>query len=205
VTIEKMKKEIQECAICLEELDLESNTTVGLPCKCAHSTYHKTCITQMLQSGENKNFCPHCKTPYPLSNTAIVVIPIVGQRSSPIMYVFFVHIFSNSMMNIISLSMIEEYKENAANMLSKTVTILYFCKLVMNSCMVFVVKNDGEQINSNLAFSYTIQTMMFVLLISLLCAVKFNFNSGMLLFNNLGFSFVDLMFRIMVKNRVQGT
>jgi hypothetical protein len=90
-------------------------------------------------------------------------------------------------------------------MLSKTVAILYFCKLVMNTCMVFVLKNDCDQINSNLAFSYTIQTMIFVLLISLLCVVKFNFTSVMLLFNNLGFSFVDLTFRIMVKNRVQGT
>ena len=64
----------KECLICLESIDLESNPIdlesnpiVKLPCKCANSVYHIICIIKLLHSGENKNFCPHCKTIYEIS------------------------------------------------------------------------------------------------------------------------------------------
>ena len=55
----------KECLICLESLDdLESNKFVQLPCKCSNSVYHIDCIVKLINSGDNKNFCPHCKTKY---------------------------------------------------------------------------------------------------------------------------------------------
>ena len=64
----------KECLICLEPFDLESNKFVQLPCKCSNSVYHIDCIIQLLHSGDNKNFCPHCKTNYeiPLQNTQVL-------------------------------------------------------------------------------------------------------------------------------------
>ena len=56
----------KECLICLEPVDIEMNQIVMLPCRCANSAYHILCIMQLLRSGQNKNFCPHCKTKYNL-------------------------------------------------------------------------------------------------------------------------------------------
>jgi hypothetical protein len=60
----------KECLICLElfEIDLEINKIVKLPCECSNSVYHINCIIKLLQSGVNKNFCPHCKTKYQIHN-----------------------------------------------------------------------------------------------------------------------------------------
>jgi len=54
----------KECLICLESIDIETNKIVKLPCQCKYSVYHIICIIKLLHSGENKNFCPHCKTIY---------------------------------------------------------------------------------------------------------------------------------------------
>ena len=57
----------KECLICLESIDIEANKIVKLPCGCSNSVYHITCIKRLLDSGQNKNFCPHCKTKYVLN------------------------------------------------------------------------------------------------------------------------------------------
>lgn len=57
----------KECLICLESIDIEANKIVKLPCKCSNSVYHIKCIKILLDSGQNKNFCPHCKTKYVLN------------------------------------------------------------------------------------------------------------------------------------------
>ena len=54
----------KECLICLEPFDLESNKFVQFPCKCSNSVYHIDCIIKLINSGANKNFCPHCKSVY---------------------------------------------------------------------------------------------------------------------------------------------
>ena len=54
----------KECLICLESIDIETNKIVKLPCQCKYSVYHIICIIKLLHSGQNKNFCPHCKTKY---------------------------------------------------------------------------------------------------------------------------------------------
>jgi hypothetical protein len=57
----------KECLICLESIDIEAIKIVKLPCECSNSVYHITCIKRLLDSGQNKNFCPHCKTKYVLN------------------------------------------------------------------------------------------------------------------------------------------
>jgi hypothetical protein len=57
----------KECLICLEPFDLEANEIVMLPCICSNSVYHIDCILKLINSGEDKNFCPHCKRKYELS------------------------------------------------------------------------------------------------------------------------------------------
>lgn len=64
-----------ECAICLELLLLEHSPEyyevirddtkiIRLPCKCASSFFHSKCLWKMLKSGNEKNFCPCCRTMY---------------------------------------------------------------------------------------------------------------------------------------------
>jgi len=54
----------KECLICLESIDIEEQKLIKLPCNCSNSVYHISCITLFLNSGNNKNFCPHCKNIY---------------------------------------------------------------------------------------------------------------------------------------------
>ncbi len=112
----------KECLICLETFDLESTEIVKLPCKCANSVYHIVCIVQLLHSGENKNFCPHCKTKYemPLQTQIQVsrhqVLPYIvisteisrtwqlqDLQITKITYILIIHILFNSIMNVINI------------------------------------------------------------------------------------------------------
>ena len=85
IVLDKTLIKDKECIICLESLsnDVESATAIiiMLPCKCANSSYHIACIRQLLMSGQNKNFCPHCRTNYDVSEQQ----PILGQRQQPIL------------------------------------------------------------------------------------------------------------------------
>ena len=203
--LEKLKKpdkeliKDQECPICLESFDLESlNAYVMLPCNCANSTYHTTCITQMLQSGENKNFCPYCKTVYKINTEFVTLVAVVPQLKQ-LSYILFVHIVSNTLMNIINISMSEDYENNRADVMSKILTICYFCKMLVNICILIHLKNNADQMKSNLDLSYAIQTVLFVSLIVMLSLTEFDFKSGMILVNNVFFCFGDLAFRITVE------
>ncbi len=196
----------KECLICLETFDLElCNKIIKLPCECANSAYHIACITQLLESGQNKNFCPHCKKIYNISDTAPVVAPIVedNMRTRMFVTIIFVHIISNSLMNIINISELKEYSETDVNIVSKLLLICYFFKLLVNAWIIFKVKANTEKIESYLSLSYTIQTLLFILLICLLSSVKKDFNSIILIINNVFFYFSDLAFRIALDCRNQ--
>ena len=142
--LEKLKKpdkesiKDQECPICLEPFDLElSNMVVMLPCNCANSTYHMTCITQMLQSGENKNFCPYCKTIYKINAESVTLVAVVPQpQPKHTTCILFVHIVSNTLMNVINISMSEDYENNRADIMSKILLMCYFCKMLVNICIL---------------------------------------------------------------------
>jgi len=193
----------KECLICLEPFDLElCNKIIKLPCECANSAYHIACITQLLESGQNKNFCPHCKKIYNISVQELIPAPVAAPivedniRTRMFVTILFVHIISNSLMNIINISELREYSENDVNIVSKLLLICYFFKLLVNTWIVFKVKADTEKIESYLSLSYTIQTLLFILLICLLSSVKKDFNSIILIINNVFFYFCDLIFRI---------
>ena len=152
----------------------------------------------MLQSGENKNFCPYCKTVYKINtelNDVVAVVPQLKQLS----YILFVHILSNTLMNVINISMSEDYENNRADIMSKILLMCYFCKMLVNICILIHLKHNAEQMKSNLDLSYAIQTVLFVSLIVMLSLTEFDFKSGMILVNNVFFCFGDLAFRITVE------
>ena len=177
----------KECLICLESVDIESQKIVKVPCECANSVYHIICIIQLLQSGKDKNFCPHCKTTYEL----------VKEPPKQLTTILFFHIFSNSLMNVINISAISDnYPENDANLISKIILISCFCKMLLNCCIALNYKKEAEKIENHLFLSYIIQTAMFGLLVTLIAKIENDYNSVMLMGNNVFFYFGDFAFRI---------
>ena len=79
----------KDCLICLESADVESQKIVGFPCKCANSVYHINCVVTFLYSGQDKNFCPHCKIKYELPRPPQMLMPIPEQMHK-IKYIFFI-------------------------------------------------------------------------------------------------------------------
>lgn len=197
----------KECLICLETIDLEVAKIVKLPCGCSNSVYHVVCIAQLLSSGKNKNFCPHCKSNYELtlqqvvqpSNLIAVQPNTENEQTRLLSYIIIVHIFSNSIMNLINIGLSDEYSENDANIISKILQISYFCKILVNVCIIINLKVNVKQINSHLCLSYIIQTVLFVLLICLLSMIETNFNSIIMILNNVFFVITDLGFRIRIE------
>jgi len=201
----------QECIICLESMptDVESQSTIiVLPCKCANSAYHSACIILLLMSGENKNFCPHCKRKYSVLNNTVNVNADANAnaganadavRLRKLSYVFLVHIFTNSIMNLVNISMLQDYNERDANILSKLLLIFYFCKLLLNCAFIFAMERNADKYEKQLSISYIIQSILFVLLVSLISTNKINFSATIILINNMVFSLSDLIFRIGVE------
>lgn len=204
---EKVFLKDKECLICLETIDLESPKIVKLPCGCSNSVYHVVCIAQLLSSGKNKNFCPHCKSIYELtlqtvvqpSNLIEVQPNTENEQTRTLSYIILIHIFSNSIMNLINIGLSYDYSKNNVNIISKILQICYFCKILVNACIVINIKVNNEQINSHLCLSYIIQAVLFVLLICLLSMIETNFNSVMMLLNNVFFVITDLGFRIRIE------
>ena len=202
----------KECLICLESIDIEAQQLVKLPCECNNSVYHISCIMMLINSGQNKNFCPHCKKNYTITPTTVVIAPVLEQeeiivedRNRIRLYVtiLYIHLLSNSLMNIINISESrEEYPQEDANIVSKMLIIFYFCKLLVNTFIMLKVKKDPESIVSYLSLSYTIQTLLLILFICLLSSVKKDYNSIVLLINNLFFYFGDLIFRLGMECKV---
>lgn len=197
----------KECLICLETIDLEVAKIVKLPCGCSNSVYHVVCIAQLLSSGKNKNFCPHCKSNYELtlqqvvqpSNLIAVQPNTENEQTRLLSYIILVHIFSNSIMNLINIGLSHDYSKNDANIISKILQISYFCKILVNVCIIINLKVNVKQINSHLSLSYIIQAVLFVLLICLLSMIESNFNSIIMLLNNVFFVITDLGFRIRIE------
>jgi hypothetical protein len=194
--------EEKECLICLESLNVELNKIVELPCKCSNSVYHIDCIVRLLESGQNKNFCPHCKTPY---QTSVFSQNEVVDRQPPenneknIVYIFVVHILSNTMMNMINIGLTIDYQNVSADITSKILMVSYFCKILLNVCFVCRLTDNRNRLMTYVGLSYIIQSLMFVLLVCLLSYVKFDFTSWMLLTNNVVFFLSDFAFRISIE------
>lgn len=194
----------KECIICLESL--ESQKIVSLPCKCSNSVYHVACISQLLLSGENKNFCPHCRQKYEVALTPVVQAeqpaeqqPDADMESRKLTYIYVVHILTNSFMNVVNIGMSNDYENAETDIISKILLILYFCKIIINVCIIVHTKSDLEKIKKSLTLSYIIQTTMFILLICLLATTKKRTATDWLLFgNNVVFCFGDIAVRIRI-------
>jgi hypothetical protein len=205
----------KECLICLEPFDIEANQHVMLPCKCANSVYHIGCIVLMLNSGQNKNFCPHCKAnyaiPIQLQNQQQVLIPIqeqaAGQQQnlqiSNFTQILVIHIISNSMMNIINIVVARNTVETNRDEALQVLILFYFCKLFFNYCILMYSKSHIDRIEECLVYSYTYQTVTFGILIYTLSKMKNDSNFIILILNNVLLSFGDLAFRIIIEYRGQ--
>jgi hypothetical protein len=177
-----------------------------------------------LISGENKNFCPHCKAIYlfpkrrilnleyevPTNQETVVVAPptIAEQenlaRLKRIDITAFIHIVTNSLMNIINISMIRDIRDSDIGNLSKGLLITYFCKLMMNVCIVIFIRIDPpEYTKSYLCMSYVCQTMIFISLIYLLSIIHFDYICKITLVSNILFYFGDFGFRISLEYRAR--
>ena len=211
----------KECLICLEPFDLESNKIVQLPCKCSNSTYHIVCIVKLLVSGVNKNFCPHCKTNYeiPLQQiqaTGNQIVPYIVVINTPqqeihnsqmahFKNILCVHIFSNSIMNFINISLSRlsfNYKSVEELQL---LMLFYVFKLFFNYCILIHSKNNIERIEYSLICSYVFQTVLFGLLVYSLTKIKNDYCSIILLFNNILFTLLDLSFRLKSEYKMRNT
>ena len=210
----------KECLICLESFDLESNKFVQLPCKCSNSVYHIDCIIKLINSGDNKNFCPHCKRIYeipPIQATGNQVVPynvINIQLDIPINYeqvknftrILVFHIISNSIMNVINIVAARNFADNNNNPEELQVLMLfYFLKLFFNYLMLMYSKSNIERIEDSLVCSYMFQTIFFGLLIYTLTKIKFDDNSLILLLNNVFFGFGDVTYRIILEYKMINT
>lgn len=207
----------KECLICLETFDLESNNNiVKLPCKCSNSAYHIDCILKLLHSGENKNFCPHCKTNYKIhleqiqvsSNQVLPYIVINTNHqvsNSSDSNILVCHIFSNSIMNFINicLSKICVKYENIEEL--QVLMLFYVGKLFFNYCILLYSKGNIEKMDSCLICSYVFQSVLFGLLVYLLTKINNDYKSIILLFNNILFSSLDLSFRVKKECKMRNT
>jgi len=197
----------KECLICLEPFDLEANQHVMLPCKCANSVYHIGCILLLLNSGQNKNFCPHCKSNYEIPLQVQVIIPLVQQpqilQVTNFTLILMIHILSNSIMNVINIVVSRYCVLPNINEAFQVLILFYFGKLFFNYGILMYSKNNIDKIEECLIYSYTYQIVLFGLLIYSLSIMKNDSNFIILITNNVFLSFGDLAFRIIIEYRSQ--
>jgi hypothetical protein len=203
----------KECLICLESMDLETNQLVKLPCGCANSAYHIPCIIQLLESGENKNFCPHCKTKYTiflqqvvlaqhLPNNNLLLQIEQAYQTQQFSYIMRVHILSNSITNVINICVIRGYPSYNTDTLFPVLLLFYFLKVFLNICVFLYLKSDIYKIEVGLVCSYIYQAITFGWLSFALSRVKNESLSIILFVNNLLFGLADIAFRMFVEYRM---
>jgi hypothetical protein len=209
----------KECLICLEVFDLESNKFVQLPCKCSNSAYHIDCIVKLINSGYNKNFCPHCKSiyeipPIPVTMNQIMPYNVVNiqlgpdinyERTKNFTHILVFHIISNSIMNVINIVVARNAIETNGRPELQVLMLFYFCKLFFNYVILMYSKNNIERIEDCLVCSYVFQTVLFCFLIYALTKIKNDYNSAILIVNNVFFSLGDLTFRVIIEYKMKNT
>jgi hypothetical protein len=188
-------------------VDLELVNIVKLPCGCANSAYHIGCLLIMLNSGQNKNFCPHCKAvyqivdPIPLPN--FVAENAIQNRKFTEIMLF--HLFTNSLMNVFNISISIDNKKYNNSIQMRVLMPFYFLKIIFNYFFLSHSKNDLSRIETGLLYSYFYQTVLFGILIYAFAKNyndNDNYNSVILLMNNILFVIIDLVFRIVMEYRI---
>ena len=183
---------------------------VALPCNCANSTYHITCITQLLKSGANKNFCPHCKSVYQMHPALLVpiqhLIPVIphvhleqnGFIIRKLTCAILFHFLSNSMMNIINICAVTGVFNNKKQPPELQAIVLFcFLKLLLNYIFAFYSKHDISKMENALLCSYLFQIVLFGGIIYSLIKIKNEHLTVVLIINNVMFGIGDLIFRIL--------
>jgi hypothetical protein len=156
-----------------------------------------------LNSGKNKNFCPHCKANYELRIEPERVIQVDPEPTNDLKLILVIHILSNSIMNVanISLSDIVPNFDNYVEL--KVLLIFYYIKLFTNYFIIFYSKPHVEKIQAGLAFSYIFQIVLFVFLIYSLVKLNNMVFSVFFLMNNIFFIGVDLFVRLIVECKMR--
>jgi hypothetical protein len=232
IALEKFKKpdkdfiHDKECLICLESLETEINKIVKLPCTCANSVYHISCIIKLLHSGENKNFCPHCKTKYeiPIVHVHVsvhqgqvvplryyeylvfqqnIIIPENQEQLKNFTHIMLFHILLNSLMNIINIVATKNHPDHNINPEIQVAMVFYFLKIFFNYCILLYSKNNLERIENSLVCCYVFQIVLSGVIIYTLTKIKYDINSIILIANNILCNFIDLSFRIIVEYKMQ--
>jgi hypothetical protein len=208
----------KECLICLEPFDLESNKFVQLPCKCSNSVYHIDCIVKLLHSGENKNFCPHCKTnyenPLKIRVAANQVLPynvpnlqlepqINYEQVKNFTGILILHTLLNSFMNVINVIITRSSPNYNSSLELQLLMIFYFLKIFFNYVIFVYSKNNIEKIEDSLLCSYTFQIMLFGLSVYTLTKVKNDNRLVTLIIINTIFGFGDFIYRKILENRTR--
>lgn len=197
----------KDCLICLETVDVEMNLIVALPCNCANSAYHITCITQMLQSGDNKNFCPHCKTAYlvPLA-PLIPSIEVAVDNQSFILknytHIIMFHLLSNTFLNFFNLFLCKTHSAYNSSVELQALMPIYIFKLLCNSLYLILLINNVERIANMLIASYTFQIMLFGLMIFTFTQIENDINSGFMIMLNVVSGGADVLFRFIIERRI---
>ena len=141
--------------------------------------------------------------PYIVINTQLDTI-----HDSQIKYfshILICHIFSNSIMNFINISLSRlsfNYKSVEELQL---LMLFYVFKLFFNYCILIHSKNNIERIEYSLICSYVFQTVLFGLLVYSLTKIKNDYCFIIFLFNNILFTFLDLLFRIKSEYKMRNT
>jgi hypothetical protein len=204
----------KDCLICLETVDVEMNLIVALPCNCANSAYHITCITQMLQSGDNKNFCPHCKTAYQFCMPLVPLVPLLPSLSSTVadhqafilknytnMIMF--HLLSNTFLNFFNLFLCKTHSSYNTSVELQALMPFYIFKLLCNSLYLVLLMNNVERIANMLLISYTFQIMLFGLMIYAFTQTENDINSGFMVMLNVVSGGADALFRFIIERRIR--
>ena len=214
----------KECLICLEVFDLESSKFIQFPCKCSNSTYHIECIIKLINSGVNKNFCPHCKSIYdiplqveqiPVAMNQVVPYNVINTQTiqderrilhiKNFTHILVCHIISNSIMNVINIVVARNAIETNGRPELQVLMLFYFLKLFFNYVILMYSKNNIERIEDCLVYSYVFQTVLFCFFVYALTKIKNDYNSAILIVNNVFFSFGDLTFRVIIEYKMKNT
>ncbi len=215
----------KDCLICLEVFDLESNNIVKLPCGCNNSAYHIDCIVKLLQSGNNKNFCPHCKTKYemPLKIKASrnQIVPYTEINTTNLLpnqrqinqemrnlqitnftTIIIIHGVSNSVMNLINVIATRVCVDYDSSIELQVLMLVYFFKLFFNYWIFVYSKNSIQKIEECLIYSYAFQVILFGFFIYILTKIKNDNKTNVIIINNIMFTFADLIYRKIIENKM---
>jgi hypothetical protein len=105
-------------------------------------------------------------------------------------------------MNIINIATSSQSNQYNSSVELNVLVLFYFAKLFFNYCILMFSKNNLEKIETFLSYSYGFQLILFGFLIYSFTKIKKDYYFIILLLNNIVLIFGDLIFRIVMENRM---